>query len=266
MSGEKRGKVITFACRKGGVGKTSGVFNLAGTLDALGYKVLAMDFDGQCSLTRAESKNDSVEVVEGQDVWALLKPEGADPVELITKGENFDFVAGSRKADTAEKNVDSALATFALNTALIEYREMYDFIIIDTPPAAGTLIGLGISISDMVIVPIHMDDFGVDGIETPYEVVKELSRIKMRPTENMWILPNVVESRTRLDKQIRESLEENPEYKDLLLDFNIRKSTKVKETTSVGQPLVYYAPKAAAMEDYTKLADFVIENASKEGK
>lgn len=43
--------VISFANNKGGVGKTTLAYNTGGILATLGYKVLMVDMDGQCSLT-----------------------------------------------------------------------------------------------------------------------------------------------------------------------------------------------------------------------
>src|SRR3954470_12080635 len=45
-------RTIAFLNRKGGVGKTSTVHHLAGTLARRGLKILLVDVDGQASLTQ----------------------------------------------------------------------------------------------------------------------------------------------------------------------------------------------------------------------
>ena len=45
------GKIHIVGSQKGGVGKTTTVFNLAYCLQKLGKKILAVDFDVQASLT-----------------------------------------------------------------------------------------------------------------------------------------------------------------------------------------------------------------------
>src|SRR5699024_12064700 len=44
-------KIITFAVKKGGVGKTTLAYNYIGWLANKGFKVLAIDLDSQCNLT-----------------------------------------------------------------------------------------------------------------------------------------------------------------------------------------------------------------------
>jgi len=45
------GTIITLANHKGGVGKTSMIMNLGGSLSQLGYSVLLIDLDSQCNLS-----------------------------------------------------------------------------------------------------------------------------------------------------------------------------------------------------------------------
>lgn len=46
-------KVISCGTLKGGTGKTMVTFNIAGILAEMGYKVLMIDNDPQCSATRS---------------------------------------------------------------------------------------------------------------------------------------------------------------------------------------------------------------------
>jgi len=263
MSERKLGKVVTFACRKGGVGKSANSYNLAGTLNAMGYRVLAIDLDGQCSLTDTELDGSGVIPEDGASVWALLEPNGEDPMLLITGSDNIDLLAGSEEADAAELTLahNVVKASWSFQNAIDEYRKHYDYIIVDTPPLAGLLTRFGITVSDMVIIPVDLHKYGLKGAKKVVDAVDELARIKMRPERNVWLLPSRVESRERLPKLAKKELEKHPEMEGILLEFSIRKSAKIGETTTVGQPLVHYAPNDKGMEDYRKLADFVIEKA-----
>ena len=49
-------EIIVVASQKGGVAKTTTTFNLASSLEAMGKKVLAVDFDHQGNLTSCLAK------------------------------------------------------------------------------------------------------------------------------------------------------------------------------------------------------------------
>ena len=60
-------KIISIGTFKGGVGKTITVFNVAGILAELGYKVLCIDVDPQGNLTKNCDVNRAVKNFNGAE-------------------------------------------------------------------------------------------------------------------------------------------------------------------------------------------------------
>ena len=69
-------KIVSFFNHKGGVGKTTIVFNAAIALGEIGHKVLLIDADAQSNLTAAALPEERVEAALANDstLWAALSP------------------------------------------------------------------------------------------------------------------------------------------------------------------------------------------------
>src|SRR3954451_8449930 len=130
--------VITALNQKGGVGKTSTCYHLAGTLALAGRRVLLVDNDPQASLTqgflgpqatRQLDPSESIASVYTQDalVASVIRPAGVPGVDLLPGSRHAtDFNLPSPHA--ADWSTQTALRDFLGEVA------GYDVILIDCPP------------------------------------------------------------------------------------------------------------------------------------
>jgi hypothetical protein len=164
-------RVIAFANQKGGVAKTTTTLNLGVALAEKGQRVLAIDLDPQGNLTMSQGWNPDEIDRSMFDVLAHKLPI----TEIIRKGE-IDVAVSSIDLAGAELALSSMIGRErALEKALLPVREVYDWIMIDTPPSLGLLTGhlingenLHVLQNDIGILPVgaafRTDQYNVDVI------------------------------------------------------------------------------------------------------
>ena len=154
-------KIITFGNFKGGTGKSS----LAG-LHALKlsqkYKVLLIDLDYQCNLTKLVEANYELPQ-SNKSIFNILKRESITD-NIINITDNLDLLP----ATTSHKKpsidwLDKALAEVS-----------YDYIIIDTRPDIDVLVQSALIISDIVFIVLEPSLISLDGAITYQNKLDEL--------------------------------------------------------------------------------------------
>ena len=133
--------IIAVANQKGGAGKTTTALNLACGLAARGKRVLAIDMDGQCSLSfLLGMENDRLQETE-RNVYAVLR--GKQPLSAcIVQTGSVDLIPAAPALYEADMTISQIGKEYRLRDALKGITD-YDYVIIDTPPI-GTVIDAAI--------------------------------------------------------------------------------------------------------------------------
>lgn len=144
-------QTITFSAIKGGVGKSSLCILTANYLASTGAKVLLVDFDIQNSLTfyyapgqdEAEQKNIARALMDGDLVSNIVKV--GENVSLVPSHLNLVKVRSINEK--------------TLKRLIPQVNGLYDFCLIDTPPAFDNLVLNAITASDLIITPVRFSQF-----------------------------------------------------------------------------------------------------------
>src|SRR5205814_7851025 len=128
-------KVIAFANQKGGVAKTTTTLNLGVAFAEQGLKVLLIDLDPQGNLTMSQGLNpDSIE----RSMFDVLVHRL--PIQEVVHHAEVDLAVSSIDLAGAELALSSMIGRErALDKALVEVKDGYDYVLIDTPPSLGLL-------------------------------------------------------------------------------------------------------------------------------
>lgn len=248
-------RIVAVANHKGGCGKTTTAFNLAGALAEKGLRVLLIDMDAQAAL----SKGFGV-APNGVTLSDALASEATDLDSLIqrTAVEGVDLIP----ADERLREVELGLAgkfgrELRLRAALREHPQGgYDFVIVDCAPSLGFLMGNALVAAGEVLIPV---DLGTDSLDAMVETMEHMRFIRREINYGLrllGILINDLKARTVYGQQAEEFL--RGKYGDQVFKTAINSSVAVPDAKRARQPLVYYQPRSSIAEQYRQLADEVI--------
>ena len=159
----QRAIAIAVANFKGGVSKTTSSMILAQGLSLRGHRVLAIDIDPQGSMTTLHGILPETDVSEDMTISPLCHGETTDitPAIRSTYWNGIDLVAAAPFLFSAEFALPSmqmrdTTARFwnVLNAGIESVRDLYDVIIIDTPPSLSYVTINGLWAADGIVVPI----------------------------------------------------------------------------------------------------------------
>jgi len=157
------GVTITVANFKGGVSKTTSAAALAQGLSLRGHKVLVVDCDPQGSLTtlfgvlpdtEVEEENTILPLCAGDtdSIMSAVSPTYWDGIDLVAAAPllfNAEFLLPSR-----QKSENGFQFWRVLDSGLDEARDVYDVIIIDTPPSLSYITINALIAADGVLMPL----------------------------------------------------------------------------------------------------------------
>lgn len=155
--------VITVANFKGGVAKTSIAAALAQGLSLRGHRVLVVDTDPQGSLTTLFGVMPDTEVEEEHTILPLclgeadsimtaIQPTYWDGIDLVAAAPllfNAEFILPSR-----QKDEDGFEFWNVLSNGLEPACDVYDFVIIDTPPSLSYVTINAVMAANGIIMPL----------------------------------------------------------------------------------------------------------------
>ena len=152
--------ILAIANQKGGVGKTTTSCTLAYIAANDGKRVLLIDADAQCNSTDTSRVNsDGVSTLYD----LLINKDSTDCIQHTNFG--YDIIAGDPLLRDADKLLSGFADVFVLKEQLENERfASYDLIIIDTPPALGTLLMASLTAASHVLVPMTADRYAAQGI------------------------------------------------------------------------------------------------------
>jgi chromosome partitioning protein len=249
------GRVISFANQKGGVAKTTTTLNLGVAFAEQGLKVLLVDLDPQGNLTMSQGMNpDAIE----RSMFDVLVHRL--PLQEVIQHAEVDLAVSSIDLAGAELALSSMIGRErALEKALVEVKDAYDYVLIDTPPSLGLLTINALVASNGVIVPVQCEYLSLRGL-VQLENTLSMIRENLNPhVEIEGILPTMYDKRTLHSREAVEILQEN--FGDLVFDTKIRKTVRYAEAPVKGTSVLKYDPSGNAAEAYRRLAKEVLNGA-----
>jgi chromosome partitioning protein len=266
---------IAFINGKGGCGKTTSLFHVAGVLSKEGAKVLVIDFDKQCNATDTLLMNNRtytpgmhtsytllIDGIDSTDGWfgtfdARFQTHGnAKPkyfgVTVLTGDIRLENESKLRKADA-----------HAFGAALNIYADAFeiDYVLVDMPPSNKALNEICFGhVVDHVIVPFSSDIYSVSGYGDIMDTIQE-ARVINPGLNLLGVFLSRYMAHCGVDRYIREQLLSYETF----IDIQIPLAADVREGVMFGRPISYYKEHSKSRTAYEALVEVIKQRVQKEG-
>lgn len=250
--------IIAVANQKGGVAKTTTVVSLGGALAKSGMDVLLIDLDSQADLTLAMGY--SPQETHGSIADVLLNSGNVLNITHETDIPGIDIIPSNNEMELAEQflpirnNFENVLKA-ALTGQLPSH--VYDVVILDCPPALGSVTQNALNAANLLIIPTQPEYFSAHALRNMLVAIRHI-RNSNNPNLEYRILITMRDRRNRIHRNFSKHIQTT--FKDGLFGTVIDVDTKLRESSVAGLPITHYTAKTRSAVQYQSLAQELTRN------
>jgi len=249
-----RTRIIAIANHKGGAAKTTTAVNLAAALVNHGRRVLLLDLDPQGNASswlgiEGDASIYSV-LAENQPLDRQIRPTSIDGLAVVPASQRL---AGAERILAAEMAAETLLSRRLADADL----SVWDYVIMDTPPALNLLTINALTAAKEVLIPVEAHVLALSGVA---QIVESIRLVQERLNRDLRLLGLVIcryDARTRHSVDVKDRLV--AKFGDKVLKTVIRENIRLAEAPSFGAPINSYAPNSPGAADYRALAAEIID-------
>lgn len=227
-------------------------------------KTLLVDFDPQGNATsglgvdKAPLEENYVKTgISATMSEVLLGQKEIKEIILNTKFKELDLAPVTPQLANAEVNLASLDKKFVqLRNAINRVKDLYDYIIIDSPPSLSLLTVNGMIASDYLLLPVQTEFYALEGVAQLLDSVKLVRKAMNPDLKLLGVLATMYDKRTSLSVQVVEEIRKY--FKDKVFKTLIPRNVRLAEAPSHGVPVGVYDPFSKGSRAYKDLAKEVI--------
>jgi chromosome partitioning protein len=251
-------KIIAIANQKGGVGKTTTAINLGASLAANDLRILLIDSDPQGNATTGlgVSKGDDRATLYN----VLLGDTDIASTIVHTEFEGLDLIPSDKNLVAANVElIDAPNRELRLRDKLQAVRGLYQYVLIDCPPALDLLTINALVAADSILIPIQCEFFALEGVSQLMDTIDRIRAAFGNRLEVEGVLLTMYDERMNLTRQVEQDLREF--FEQGVFRTVIPRSVRLAEAPSFGKPILAYDVRSRGAESYIQLAKEILERA-----
>lgn len=253
-------KSVAFVNGKGGCGKTTSIFHVAGVLSQKGEHVLVIDLDKQRNTTDTLL----MENQEERKYTIFDYMQGKVKIHDIVKKAYFRSRGNSNPqyygVDILPSDIrleeEKRLRNIKIHESLYDFirEQKYSWVLVDMPPSNKALNQICFSqIVDYIIVPFSSDIYSVQGYGDLMDAINK-ARESHEDLHILGIYLSRYMENCAVDKYIKEQLEN---FGDIFLDIQIPLKADIREAVMFGRPISFYKTKSRSKTAYENLVKVI---------
>ncbi len=177
----------------------------------------------------------------------------SDPEVIKTDVKNLSLIPSNIDLVAAELELISLeRREYKLQTILQQFRDQYDFIIIDCPPSLGLLTLNALTSASSVLIPMQCEYFAMEGLA---RLINSVRSVKKSFNSDLYIeglVLTMFDKRNRLTHQVAAEIKKH--FRDQLFKTSIPRNVRLSECPSHGQTIIDYDIKSTGAASYIKLS------------
>lgn len=253
---DRKGKIITLANQKGGVGKTTSAINIAASLAILEYKTLLVDADPQANATSGVGVD--IKSVKTSLYECLVNEVKARDVIIETDTPNLYLLPSHLDLVGAEiELINHPSREKIFKQLLEEVKKDYDFIIVDCSPSLGLITVNALTAADSVLIPVQCEYFALEGLGKLLNTIKIVQSRLNPKLEIEGIVLTMYDSRLRLSNQVVDEIRRH--FENIVFDTVIQRNTRLGEAPSFGKPAIMYDADSTGSINYMNLVREILQ-------
>jgi len=249
-------RIVAVANQKGGVGKTTTVFNIGAIAADMGRKTLLVDLDPQAALT-ASLGLDPHRLKKS--IYHLLLAKELDPEKALARDvrPNLDILPANKSLVRSDVELAQQIGReYLLQESLFPIRHEYDLILIDNGPSLGVLTVNALTAANEVLIPLVCEYLALRGMSMLVDMIRQIRSETNPSLKILGVLINMYDPKSLHSREVY--AEAKRIFGSYVYEPPIPKNARFAEAAAAQRPLMEYDPENPAVAIYKKVVEQIL--------